>query len=119
MRVLICGDRYWRNKKVIEKYISELPKDTVIIHGGCRGADILSGIIAAKYGLDVIVFLPEWERYGRPAGPIRNRQMIIEGKPDLIVAFHNDLSKSRGTANMIMLAIDNDIPVKVIKSEWI
>jgi len=114
MRVLICGDRNWSNFKVIEDFILTLPKDTVIIEGDCRGADKISGFLARKYGHEVIPFPAHWETYGLKAGPIRNQQMIDEGKPDLVVAFHNDLKNSKGTKDMVNKAISFGIQVKII-----
>ncbi|MEM9912925.1 MAG: hypothetical protein AAF922_19365 [Pseudomonadota bacterium] len=37
---------------------------------------------------------------GRAAGPIRNKEMLDEGCPDLVVAFPG----GRGTANMVKQA---------------
>ena len=37
MRVIICGDRYWRDVGLIEKYIKTLPNDTVVIADAKRG----------------------------------------------------------------------------------
>lgn len=42
-------------------------------------------------------FPPDWDKYGNAAGPIRNQQMLDEGKPDLVVAFPG----GRGTADMV------------------
>jgi len=117
MKILICGDRNWTDRKAIEDYIKALPKGTQIIEGECRGADIIAREIAEKYGLEVYEFPAEWSRLGKAAGPIRNQAMIKYGKPDLVVAFHNDLSKSKGTRNMLMRAHEHGIPVQVIRSE--
>lgn len=38
-----------------------------------------------------------WSKYKKKAGPIRNQQMLDEGKPDLVVAF----SGGTGTADMV------------------
>jgi len=116
-RILICGDRNWKDRSFIDIFIRNLPKDTVIIHGNCRGADQIAGSIAKKYGLEVISFPADWRKYGRKAGPIRNRQMIREGKPDLVVAFHNDLSKSKGTLNMILQANRSGIPILLLSNK--
>jgi hypothetical protein len=115
MRILICGDRNWNNFKVIEDFILTLPKDTVIIEGDCRRADKISGYLARKHGLEVLVFPAKWEKYGNAAGPIRNKQMLDEGKPDLVVAFHNDLEHSKGTQNTVNQAMKVNIEVKIIK----
>ena len=113
MRVLICGDRNWSDEKVIEKVIIELPVTTVIIQGGARGADSIAEKIARQRGMDVLTFRAEWEKYGRSAGPIRNREMLIEGMPDLVIAFHQDLEHSKGTKNMVEQARKAGIQVNI------
>lgn len=112
--ILICGDRNWNNFEIIEKFIKKLLKGTIIIHGDCRGADKIAGYLAKKYGFEVIAFPADWDKYGKAAGPIRNRQMLIEGKPNLVVAFHNDIEKSRGTANMVTQAKEMNVPVIIL-----
>lgn len=112
-RILICGDRNWTDFKMIEDYIITLPKDTVIIEGDCRGVDKISGYLARKHGLEVIAVPAKWELYGNKAGPIRNQEMIDEYKPDRVVAFHNDLAHSKGTKNMVNLALQQGIPVEI------
>ena len=111
MRILCCGDRWWSDRKFILDILSTLPQDTTIIHGGCRGADRMSGAAAHKLKLNVIVFGAEWGRYGKGAGPIRNEQMINEGLPDKVYAFHDHLSQSEGTRDMIDRAESAGIPV--------
>ena len=104
MRVIICGSRYWSDRDMILDFMKTLPKDTVIIHGNANGADTIAGEIGKELNLEVIPYPAKWKRYGRSAGPIRNKQMIDEGHPDLVVAFHNDIINSKGTADMIRQA---------------
>lgn len=111
MRVLICGDRHWAGKTEIKVFIEQLPKDTIIIHGRARGADSLAGYYAREEGLEVIEFPAQWQVYGRSAGIIRNQQMLDEGKPDLVVYFHNNLANSRGTKDMVERATRAGIKV--------
>ena len=115
MRVIICGDRMWSDIKAIRKYILSLPPGSVIIEGECRGADKIARNICYDYGFEVLPFPADW-RLGSAGGPIRNRQMIVEGKPDLVVAFHNNLAESRGTKDMIRQAREHGIPVEVRSS---
>jgi len=115
MRVLCCGDRNWKRKDVIRRELEKLPKGTIIIEGECRGADLLSKAVALELGFKVERFPAEWELYGRAAGPIRNQQMLDEGKPDLVLAFHSEIEKSRGTEDMIRRAEREGIPVRLIK----
>ncbi len=113
MKVLCCGDRYWSNFKVIKDRLRLLPKTTIIIEGEARGADTLSRIAAWELLLDVVKVPAEWDKYGRAAGPIRNKKMI-DMKPDLFIAFHNNVTESRGTANTLMLAEEAGIPTELI-----
>ena len=115
-RILICGDRNWKDVETIENFVRSLSPDTVIIHGNCRGADRIADKAAKEHGLTVETFSAKWDEYGDAAGPIRNRRMILEGKPDRVVAFHDDLSKSRGTADMIKQARKHRVPCEVRRS---
>ena len=65
MRVLVCGDRNWNDPWVIYDVLSKLNKDTVIIHGGARGADTMAGTVANSLGLEVIVIKAEWEKFNK------------------------------------------------------
>ncbi len=49
----------------------------------------------------------EWSKYGRRAGPIRNKQMLDVGKPHLVVAFPG----GAGTANMVKQAKAAGVPI--------
>ena len=55
----------------------------------------------------------DWDTHGRGAGPIRNKQMLEEGKPDLVIAFPG----GKGTANMIGQAKEAGIPVREIEAK--
>lgn len=57
----------------------------------------MAGEFGKWKGIPVRVFPADWETHGRAAGHIRNRQMLVEGKPDIVVAF----AGGRGTQNMI------------------
>ena len=99
MRVLICGDRNWDNKEVIRQNIPE--ETEVIIEGDAFGADGIAGELADELGILKLVYPAKWNQYGKKAGPIRNTQMLVEGRPDTILAFHNDIDVSVGTKDMI------------------
>lgn len=103
MRVLICGDRHWSNIEPIRFWIAKLQDwgyDTVI-EGEARGADSIARDEAEKAGMIIMKFPANWKKYKAGAGPIRNKQMIEEGKPNIVVAFHSNIKNSRGTKNMI------------------
>ncbi|MCK5012953.1 MAG: DUF2493 domain-containing protein [Candidatus Omnitrophica bacterium] len=116
MKILICGDRHWTDETVIAEtlfpYAMSYP---IIIHGGARGADTMGETIAERFSLRTTSFRAQWSRYGNSAGVIRNREMI-KAKPDLVLAFHNDIENSKGTKDMIKIAKEAGIEVRVITS---
>lgn len=97
----------------MEKTLDEIEGVNVVIHGGAAGADSLADQWA-RYRFNTIEeYTADWEKYGKAAGPTRNRQMLKEGKPDLVIAF---LAKdSRGTKDMINVATEAGVPVKVVE----
>jgi len=105
MKVLVTGDRHWKNSRMIMRALQGLPEYTVIVHGGASGADSLAGHLAKNYKFKVKVYPAEGEKNGRVAGPVRNRKMLDEENPDLVLAFHNNISESRGTADCLRQAI--------------
>jgi len=60
----------------------------------------------------------DW-RIGRGAGPKRNKEMLAEllkfPGDRLVVAFHDDLKSSKGTANMVAIATKAGVHVRLIK----
>lgn len=117
MRVLICGDRNWKDSELIERIILSFPKDTVIIQGMCRGADLMARTAAIKHGYEYEDYPADWDFYGPAAGPIRNKQILEEGKPDIVFAFHPNILHSKGTRNMIRQATKAGVKVKLINGE--
>lgn len=112
MRILFCGDRNWSNYKVICDVMAYFKPD-LVIEGEAQGADILAAEAAEYFDIPVLRFPADWEKYGKAAGPIRNTQMLEEGKPDFVVAFHNDVQHSKGTLNMVNQARKQNIKVFV------
>jgi len=104
MKLLICGDRNWKDEKLIEDVLRMFSTENpLIIHGAARGADTIAGNVAKKLGLEVQAFPANWELYGKAAGAIRNTRMLKEN-PELVIAFHDSIGRSKGTLNMIRQA---------------
>lgn len=110
-KVLVCGSRDWHRADLVREKLRQLPRGTTVIHGGARGADRMAGTIADAYGFDVQVYPAEWSRYGRAAGPVRNR-LMLEQKPDLVIAFQKN--RSAGTQHMIDIALRAGVQVDVV-----
>lgn len=113
MRILVCGDRNWSNKEAIRRELEKFPKGTTIIHGAARGADTLGGIVAKELGFEIEEYPADWNKYGKMAGSIRNRQML-DANPDLVLAFHHALSQSKGTKDMVQISREAGVEVRVI-----
>jgi hypothetical protein len=100
MRVLVCGGRDFLDRDCLFVELDALRLSrgvTVIISGCARGADTLGLEWAKARGIEVARFPADWEKHRRAAGPIRNQQMLDEGRPDLVIAFPG----GRGTADMV------------------
>ena len=91
--------------------------DVTIIHGGASGADNLAGEAAKELGFEVEVYPADWKTYGKSAGPIRNRQMINQ-RPDLVWAFHDNLRDSKGTKDMVRVARQLGYKVTIYCHSW-
>ena len=48
----------------------------LLLHGGARGADAAIDRAAQQLGWSSAVMPAQWERHGRAAGPIRNRELL-------------------------------------------
>lgn len=113
MKIIICGSRDWVRYELIDNTVFRLKQiladDLTIIEGEARGVDSMARISAKKYGIKVQQFPAKWTVFGKAAGPIRNREMLDQG-PDMVIAFSNDIAESRGTKNMVNLALDAKVP---------
>ncbi len=112
MRILVCGGRDYTNEKRVFDILREYRVHvSLIISGKARGADTLAERWAILNDVKFKGFPANWTKHGNSAGPIRNRQMIEEGHPDLVIAFKG----GNGTANMIKQAKDFGIAVRIIE----
>ena len=105
-RVVIAGCRDYTNYEEAKVYIdfclSNIRKvnDIIIISGCASGADAIGEQYAEENGFKVEKYPANWEKYGRSAGPIRNKQMAEI--TDYVICFWD--GKSKGTKSMIEFA---------------
>lgn len=98
MKVIIAGSRTFNNYNFLCEKIDNLQLAIdEIVCGGAKGADLLGKKYAEEHNIPVKIFLPDWKKYNRGAGMIRNRQMGEYA--DYLIAFWD--KKSHGTKNMI------------------
>lgn len=103
MRILVCGGRDYRDRNAVFRALDALHRKrgiSAIIQGGADGADYLAWQWADERCVRYETFNADWKTHRKAAGPIRNQQMIDEGKPDGVVAFPG----GSGTADMIARA---------------
>jgi hypothetical protein len=140
LRVLVCGSRTFRDGTMVNAVLDGLwTEHTVgylvadmngmtLIEGGARGADSLAAWWAQQSPMHAhnerpdnppfehLTFPAKWDEHGKGAGYIRNKQMLDEGKPNMVVAFvDKPLAESKGTAMMVNLANAAGVPVFVVQ----
>lgn len=110
-RVLVCGGRDFNDAariwSVLDHYLREADDFACLIHGAARGADSIGGEWAQARSVPIEAFPADWAAHGTIAGPIRNAQMLREGKPTLVIAFPG----GAGTRNMVERAKRAGVPV--------
>jgi hypothetical protein len=70
-----------------------------------KGADTLAGEWAKARGITVLACPADWKKWGKMAGPIRNKEMLTY-TPDGVVA----LPGGKGTEDMVMQAVAAGLP---------
>ena len=73
--------------------------------------------ICEARNIDFLDMPADWDQFPRSAGPIRNREMLVEAKRlgvNLVVAFHNDIVHSKGTADMVTISRKAGIPIMIV-----
>jgi hypothetical protein len=139
VRLLLFGSRTWDRPDVIWDCLDILAAqaataredELLVVHGACfpkpdeatgemplRSADYLADLWVRRRRR-VVPPLPvrverhpaDWRRYGRAAGPIRDRHMASLGA-DFALGFIRD--NSAGSTQMNRFAEEADIPVKTV-----
>ncbi len=106
MRTIIAGSRHlvvkaWFIQDMMEHF-NILKKTDVVVSGGAEGIDKCGEFFAIDMKsmdgteIDVKVFPAEWDKHGKSAGPIRNKQMAEYA--DMLLLIWD--GESKGSANM-------------------
>lgn len=115
--LLIAGGRDFSNYDLLARrcaaYIAENcgVQELTILSGCASGADSLGEQFAKEYQLQCRFFPAQWEKFGRAAGPMRNRQMAQVA--DGAVVFWD--GRSRGTRSMIGYLRQMGVPFEVVQ----
>jgi len=105
LKVIICGGRNYRLTRSdyawLNGWFETTPGVTTILIGGARGVDTDAFWWAQTRFLRTQIFRPDWDTYGRSAGPRRNKAMVDDACPDGgLIAFPG----GRGTADCVARA---------------
>ena len=101
MKVIIAGTRTVTDSEAVTAAVAQSGFwITEVVSGSARGVDALGEQWAARYGVPVKRFPADWNRYGKSAGPRRNREMAEYA--DALIAVYD--GESPGTRNMIETA---------------
>lgn len=119
-RIVVAGSRNYKNYEEAKAYISvciskiKENHTLIFLSGCCKGADLLGEKFALENGYKIERHPALWEKYGRKAGPIRNKTMAE--KADCVICFWD--GKSFGTKSMIYYAkkFNKKIRIKYIDS---
>ena len=107
MKIAVIGSRSI-SEIDINSYI---PHDCdELVSGGARGVDSRVSEYAAINGIRMTVFLPKYEKYGRAAPIVRNKEIVEYS--DEIIAFWD--GRSKGTLSVINYCEEVNKPCKVI-----
>ena len=113
MIVLVCGGRNRTDEPFICDTLDEIHREqpiTLLIEGGAVGVDVIASDWAFRQGIHTAKVRAIWERYGKKAGPMRNRAMLLL-RPTLVIGFPS--KHSPGTRYMLAAAATEDIPIKL------
>lgn len=114
MKVIVAGSREITQLVLIERAVKEsgFPIDTVI-SGCCRGTDRLGEQYAKQNNLQCIRIPAEWGKYGKSAGPRRNREMEKVADAAVILI----LDDSTGSTDMMEVMREANKPFFILYLE--
>ena len=115
-KLIVAGGRDFNDYALLSKTLNELANDEYadkavsIVSGMARGADALGHRFAMENGVAVYEFPADWNKHGKSAGYIRNKEMALFA--DGLLAFWD--GKSKGTKHMIDTARQLHLPTIVM-----
>lgn len=119
MRLLVCGGRgysdWYRMEQVLDSILEPID---ALISGGAPGADRLAEDWAKRHGIPIERYDADWDQFDKAAGPMRNTQMLREGKPDWTIAFPTLGERNAGTRDMVAKSRRAGVKTYVIDEAW-
>lgn len=73
-------------KELIDIAVSAMDKPVTTVLCGCaQGVDIAGAEWATERGIKVDYYPADWKKYGKAAGPIRNKKMVVDSDEVLVI----------------------------------
>jgi predicted Rossmann fold nucleotide-binding protein DprA/Smf involved in DNA uptake len=113
MKLAIIGSRDFSDYEIVKQEFLKLKEVTRIISGGAKGADALAEKISNEFDIPITIYKPDWNQFGRSAGPIRNKLIISDA--DYVLAFWDGVSK--GTKSSIDIAGKTKTDINIIYTD--
>lgn len=117
LTLVVTGGRDYHDRSLVRLTLDQMRvgcKRMLLVTGACpTGADEFARQWA--FGLKDVEYegVPaDWDKYGRAAGPMRNRTMLEEHRPHFVVAFPGN----RGTKSCINIA--KELGLQVVLPAW-
>lgn len=89
MRYAVIGSRSFQNYDILY-HVLEKHYITKIVSGGAIGADTLAARYAHEKGIQLEVVKPDWYKYPKTAGFVRNKEIVRA--VDVVLAFWDGIS---------------------------
>lgn len=105
-QIIVTGGRHYEDRLMIHKVLSLINPD-LVVQGGASGADLLARTWARVNKKEHDTIYADWNKYGRAAGPYRNREMLEKYPNATVVAFPGN----NGTENCIKQAKELNMTV--------
>jgi hypothetical protein len=108
--VIVTGGRDYSDANMVEDVL-DLFDIGLLIQGGASGADRLAEMYADAHSIESVTIEADWDKHGRAAGPIRNKEMLKRYPNAIVIAFPG----GAGTQNCIKTAISLNMIVLEVK----
>ena len=95
MKLIIAGGRDQTLTELNINQLNEIEGVCEVVSGGAKGIDQGAEAWAKSKGIPIKQMKPEWSKFGRAAGPMRNRDMA--GYADSLAVFDG----GKGTQSMV------------------
>tara|TARA_B100000945_G_C20340042_1_gene576868 strand:- start:640 stop:1035 length:396 start_codon:yes stop_codon:yes gene_type:complete len=121
VKIIVCGGRDFTDysflKAKLDSFREWLQRNDdvdvgLIIDGMAQGADNFGHKYAVDHGILWARYPAHWKAYGKKAGILRN-ELMLDQEPDYVIGFFGGV----GTAHMVKIAKDRNIPTFHVKSK--